>query len=319
MAASDQDTGGRPKALDLTRAELPFVRERSPLHGLQSWIVRHAAGGLLPLRGLWPPMTVTPEAREGRLGIELVSHCWNYSHLLECQLGSLLAHPPREVDVTMTVYFSREDQRTARLLELAGAREVPGVTWSWRALPKELLFRRSIGRNHAALSTSADWIWFTDCDVLFGEGCLDGLGRALQGRTEPLVFPAVERLTSLLEDEDLRGASEPALRLPGKDLEFVEVPVTKAKGPLQITHGDVARGMGYCRDMAVYQRPEPAFAKCREDTAFRWLLGTHGVPVDVPAVSRLRHLSKGRYTGTASGSVLRRTVRQVQERFRHPG
>ena len=304
---------------DLLPADLPWVREPSAWHGLQSELVRRAAGGLLHLRSLWPAMDVVPAAREGRLSVELVSHCWNYSHLLECQLGSLVAHPPTEVEVTMTVYFSREDARTGRLLEIAAAERVEGVTWSWRALPKELLFRRSIGRNHAALSTAADWIWFTDCDVLFGDGCLDGLGRALQGRRDPLVFPAVERLTSLLEDEALGGAAEPRLRQPEPGLEFVEVPVTKAKGPLQITHGDVARGMGYCRDMAVYQRPEPAFAKCREDTAFRWLLGTQGVPVEVPGVSRLRHLSKGRYTGTASGSLVRRTVRRVQDWLRHPG
>lgn len=304
---------------DLLPVDLPWVRERSAWHGLQSELVRRAAGGLLPLRSLWPAMDVVPAAREGRLSVELVSHCWNYSHLLECQLGSLVAHPPTEVAVTMTVYFSREDARTERLLKVAAAERVPGVTWSWRALPKELLFRRSIGRNHAALSTAADWIWFTDCDVLFGEGCLDGLGRALQGRRDPLVFPAVERLTSLLEDDVLKGETEPRLRQPDPSLDFVEVPVTKAKGPLQITHGDVARGMGYCRDLAVYQRPEPTFAKCREDTAFRWLLGTQGAPVDVPAVSRLRHLSKGRYTGTTSRSVLRRTVRQIQEWFRHPG
>jgi hypothetical protein len=99
----------------------------------------------------------------------------------------------------------------------------------------------------------------------------------------------------------------------------VEVPVTKAKGPLQITHGDVARGMGYCRDMAVYQRPEPAFAKCREDTAFRWLLGTQGTPIPFEGVSRLRHLSKGRYSGPASSSAVRRAVRRLQERLRHPG
>jgi hypothetical protein len=295
------------------------VAAPSPLHGLQSWLMRQAVGGLLPVRGLWPPMAVEPRPREGRLSIELVSHCWNYSHLLECQLGSLVESPPSEVDVTMTVYFSREDRRTTRLLELAAEEDPPNVRWSWRALPKEQLFRRSIGRNHAALTTTADWIWFTDCDVLFGPGCLDGLGRALQGCTAPLVYPAVERLTTLLEDEALGAGPEPRLRTPPPDLDFVDVPVTRAKGPLQITHGDVARAMGYCRDLAVYQRPEPAFAKCREDTAFRWLLGTPGVPVEVTGLSRLRHLEKGRYSGSGSRSALRRLTRRLQDWLRHPG
>jgi len=308
-----------PPVQAVARHDLPDLAAPSALQGLQGWLVRQAVGGVLPLRRLWPSVGVEPGARTGRLELELVSHCWNYSHLLEFQLGSLAANPPREVDVTMTVYFCEEDVRTARLLELAGQQEIPNVTFCWRALPRELLFRRSIGRNHAALNTTADWIWFTDCDVLFGPGCLDSLGRSLQGRNDRLVFPAVERLTTLLADEALEGEGQPQLREPPAEISFVEVPVTKAKGPLQITHGDVARDVGYCRDLAVYQRPESAFAKCREDTAFRWLLGTQGVPVEVEGLSRIRHLSKGRYSGSATGSSLRSSVRRVQDWFRHPG
>jgi hypothetical protein len=183
-------------------------------------------------------------------------------------------------------------------------------------LAKEHLFRRSIGRNHAALATRADWIWFTDCDLMFGEGCLDALGRALLGRVDPLVFPRQENLTTLLDDASLAGEAEPRLRQPSGELEFASTTATKAKGPLQITHGDVARALGYCRDIACYQRAEAAFAKCREDTAFRWILGTHGVPIDLPGVSRLRHATKGRYHGSDASNRLRLAVRRLQERWR---
>ena len=323
------------------RGEGPFqdvdlpVAAPSGLHGVQRWLLRQAVKGLLPLRGCWPRYDLDPAPKPGvggRLSLELVSHCWSYAHLLEGQLGSLIANPPATCDVTMTVYFSREDQDTTRLLEACAEREVPNVTWSFRAAPKQRLFRRSIGRNHAASTTSADWIWFTDCDVLFGPGCLDGLAAALAGRTDPLVFPAVEQLTELLPDDELgAGASQPSgdpdgpaaatpplLHDPTANHTFVPVPVTKAKGPLQITHGDVARAVGYCRDLAAYQRPEPSFAKCHEDTAFRWLLGTHGVPVDVPAVSRIRHQAKGRYAGSATSGRVRASVRRLQEKLRHP-
>lgn len=295
------------------------VAAPSRLNGLQGWLVRQAVKGLLPLRGAWPAVAVQPAGRTGRLSLELVSHCWNYSHLLECQLGSLAAHPPANVDVTMTVYFSREDERTSRLLERAADQVVPGVTWQWRALPKEQLFRRSIGRNDAALRTAADWIWFTDCDVLFTEGCLDGLAAALQGRVDRLVYPSEESLTPLLPDEAVFGSREPALRDAASAFDFVAVPVTRAKGPLQITHGDIARAAGYCQEISAYQRPEPSFAKCHEDTAFRWLLGTQGVPVDVAGVARIRHRSKGRYGGTSARGALRGWVRRVQEALRHPG
>ena len=44
-------------------------------------------------------------------------------------------------------------------------------------------FRRGIGRNLAAKSTRADWIWFTDADIVFQEKCLDTLADLLQGRS----------------------------------------------------------------------------------------------------------------------------------------
>lgn len=293
----------------------PEVAPPSALHGIQGWLVRQAVKGWLPLRRCWPQAELSAASRSGRLSLELVSHCWNYSHLLECQLGSLVAAPPLDVEVTMTVYHSSADTRTVQLLALAAREEVPGVRWNWRCLPPEQLFRRSIGRNHAALATDADWIWFTDCDVLFPGGCLDGLGKALQGRTDPLVYPSSERLTSLLTDDAFRGAEAPALRDVLASFDFVDVPVTRAKGPLQITHGDVARANGYCRDIAAYQRTETAFAKCHEDTAFRWLLGTQGSPVPVPGVARIRHQAKGRY---GDAGAIRGAVRRLQERLRHP-
>jgi len=297
------------------------IAAASGLHGVQRWLLRQAVRGLLPLRGFWPryDLPAGPKPAAGaRLSLELVSHCWNYAHLLAGQLGSVIANPPSSCEVTLTVYFSREDEATAGLLKQCAERDVPNVTWSWRALPKERLFRRSIGRNHAALHTTADWIWFTDCDVLFGAGCLDGLAAALAGRTDPLVFPEVEMLTELLPDDQL-GGDATTLDDPTADHAFVPVPVTKAKGPLQITHGDVARAVGYCRDLAAYQRPEPAFAKCHEDTAFRWLLGTHGVPVDLSGVSRIRHRFKGRYSGSTVSGKIRGSVRRLQETLRHPG
>jgi hypothetical protein len=97
-------------------------------------------------------------------------------------------------------------------------------------------------------------------------------------RTAPLGFPAAERPTALLQDEARGAGHKPQLRMPPPDLDFVGVPVTRAEGPLQSAHWDVARGMGSCRVLAVHQRSEPAFARCRKDTVFRWLLGTLGLP-----------------------------------------
>lgn len=281
---------------------------------------RVAASGWIPASWFGPgvPPKAARAAKTGVLHLEIVSHCWNYAHLLAYQLSSLVKFPPRQTVVTMTVYYSPEDVATRSLLDYFGAMQVPGVCWSWRERPKEALFRRAIGRNEAALGTSADWIWFTDCDLMFREDCLDRLADALQGCQHALVFPQVEYCTTLLADDNpvLRGGVgesrivdiDPALFAPQKR--------SRATGPLQITHGDVARGAGYCNSLAFYQRPARTWRKAHEDRAFRWLLGTQGVPVDVPGVYRIRHVSKGRYTGNPLVSAIRSRIRRIASRLK---
>ena len=192
--------------------------------------------------------------------------------------------------------------------------EVSGVTWNWRALPRQKLFRRGIGRNMAARGTLADWVWFTDCDLMFRDGCLDALGDVLQGRREALVFPREERCTSLLAESD------PMLNAGGGEPQLVDIPTdkftarvrTRATGPLQITHGDVARAAGYCESLRLYQQPSETWCKAYEDRAFRWLLRTQGVPIDLPGVYRIRHVAKGRYTGSEASTGFRSRVRRLK-------
>jgi hypothetical protein len=283
------------------------------------WFLRLGAGGLLPARWFLPSLPTLEEraARTGRLSLEIVSHCWGYAHLLAYQLSSLVLYPPARLDVTMTVFHSREDTETVALLDFFGAMPVAGLHWNWQALDKGRLFRRAIGRNLAARATACDWVWFTDCDVVFHAGCLDGLAEALQGRRDPLVFPREEWRSELLEpsDEMLRAAATPRV---------VDIDVTRfapwqrgrATGPLQITHGDVARGVGYCASLRLYQRPSRSWAKAHEDRAFRWLLRSQGVPIEVPGVYRIRHLSKGRYHGNPLSKFIRTSTRKIQSRFR---
>jgi hypothetical protein len=220
------------------------------------------------------------------------------------QLSSLVRFPPAEIEVRVTVCHALEDQGTVELLDFFGAREVPGVTWNWLPLERTHLMRRAIGRNRAALATEADWVWFTDCDVLFSEGCLDGLARALQGRNDPLVHPAVEWVTPLLSDDDrVLTAWHRSPGLLELDTESLLVrPLDRATGPMQITHGDAARTLGYCDALGTYQEPAETWQKTREDRAFRWLLGSHGAPVDTPGVHRIRHASKGRDRGSGAES-----------------
>ena len=278
--------------------------------------LRLAAGGMVPASWYLPELPATDQraARTGRLSLEIVSHCWRYSHLLVYQLSSLLLHPPREMDVTMTVFHAAEDPGTVALLNFFAAHDVPGVTWNWRTLDKGHLFRRAIGRNLAAKETAADWIWFTDCDVVFGPGCLDRLNHLLQGRRDALVFPQEEWCSDLLESE------APLLKAGGGEPQVVDIDHSdftarqrdRATGPLQITHGDVARACGYCEGLRYYQKPSRLWAKAYEDRAFRWLLRTQGVALDVPGVHRIRHVSKGRYQGGRTSNSLRALIRRYQ-------
>ncbi len=304
----------------MTQSETMTDRWRSRICG--AWL-RIAASGLLPARWFRPPLLAEPQRRAatGHLQFEVVSHCWQYAHLLQYQLSSLVLFPPTRATVIMTVYFAAEDSKTAGLLQRFAAIEVPGVLWNWRPLPRQALFRRAIGRNHAALATKADWIWFTDCDLMFRRACLDTLADLLQGRRDALVFPRVERCTDLLADTDplLRPLQDTLPVVDVDDASFVALRRTRATGPLQITHGDIARTQGYCRDISFYQQPSPVWCKAHEDRAFRWLLGTAGVPLDLPGVYRIRHETKGRYTGSSRNSRWRSGIRRLSRLFKERG
>lgn len=297
----------------------PEVPERGWRERLELWFFHFAAGGLIPARWYLPELPPPEQraARSGRLRLEIVSHCWRYAHLLAYQLSSLVLYPPTRLDVTVTVFHAAEDEDTVALLAFFGALRVPGVNWNWRVLQRGHLYRRAIGRNLAARATRCDWIWFTDCDVVFHAGCLDGLAAALQGRRDALVFPRVEHCTGLLQPTDpLLQATRGPPRLVDIDrTRFSARQRDRATGPLQVTHGDVARACGYCEGLPVYQRPSRHWPKLREDRAFRWLLRSRGEPIDVPGVYRIQHLSKGRYRGNRLRIVLRSAIRRAQSHF----
>lgn len=282
--------------------------------------LRLAASGWVPAS--WFLRQLPPEserqAATGQLHIEIVSHCWGYAHMQAYQLSSLVLHPPAAADVTMTVYYSPEDPATTALLDYFGAMEVPGVRWNWQPLDKYHLFRRAIGRDHAARHSTADWVWFTDCDVVFGAGCIDGLAAALQGRRDTLVFPRVEHVSAVLEPGDpVLEAGKGAPRVLEIDpAGFTAQVRDRATGPLQVAHGDVARAVGYCGQLKTYQKPVARWAKAHEDRAFRWLLRTGGAPVEVPGVYRIRHVSKGRYQQDSWTARLRTSIRRLQLRLR---
>ena len=277
---------------------------------VEELLIRVAASGAWPpTRFLQLPDPATLAARRGVLAIEIVSHCWQYAHLLAYQLSSIIHFPPTRATLCMTVFHAAEDEKTRALLAFFGAKQVPNVNWNWRPLERERLFRRAIGRSLAARATDADWVWLTDCDIVFHRDCLDSLADRLQGSRERLVYPREERVTEMLPPDDaMLAAASGEPRLVDIDTgRFRPVAIPQAKGAYQIVHGDIARRCGYCERPSLYQRPVPRWAKTYEDRTWRWLMQTDGTPVDIPGVHRIRHIQKGRYgenralAGTRSG------------------
>ena len=245
--------------------------------------------------------------------VELVSHCWQYSAFLAYQLSSIVNYPPTRLRLVVTVFYSRDDEKTLQLLEFIANHQITNVEWNWRELPTKQLFRRGIGRNLAALESKADWVWMTDCDIIFHQGCWDSLANALRDRRQTLLFPRQERTTPMLVNTDplLVDSEQPQLR----DIDtqrFQTQTRDRAKGEYQIIHGDVARAIGYCGGVSIYQTPADYWCKCYEDRAFRWLVGTQGVPIEVDGVYQIRHQTKGRYKKGKTG-LIRSWIRRAQE------
>jgi hypothetical protein len=202
------------------------------------------------------------------------------------------------------------------MLDFFGGITAPGIAWNWQPLPPPELFRRAIGRNRVARSTSADWVWFTDCDIVFHRDCIDTLSAQLQGRQDLLCYPKFERITPMLtEDDPVLAAERDRPRVVDIDTSQFTLAANppKAKGAYHIVHGDAARQCGYCEQVAVYQRPVARWAKTYEDSAFRWLMGTDGVGLDVPGVHRIRHIHKGRYGDNKAAALVRGNIRRAKE------
>lgn len=260
------------------------------------------------------PKVADRKAVDGFFKLEIVSHCWGYSNMLTYQLSSFVNYPPTKCALTVTVFYAKEDIKSQAVLDYFNKIVVENVTWNFQALSKGKLFRRGIGRNLAARSTDADWLWFTDCDIIFHENCLDSLAEQLQGKQESLYYPKQERTTEMLAQDDpmLRQDSEPQL----VDIEaegFSLHSRDKAKGAFQIVHGDVARAIGYCEKLKVFQTEDDRWRKTYEDTAFKWLISSEGIPLEIDGVFQIRHVQKGRYAKDSNISRVRSKIRRLQE------
>lgn len=294
----------------------PKLYPRRWYNGILGHGMRLVAGGMLPAAWFRPPIPDTAARRRSGdfPSLEIVSHCWQYARTLVYQLSSFINYPPTKLKLTVTVFYAESDTATVELLDFVAQHDVPNVTWNWQPVPEGELLRRCIGRNRAALASQADWVWMTDCDIVFHENCLDSLAKQLQGRNDVLVYPRQERTTSMLPDSSDILQKGKTTRLVDVDTsEFELHERDRAKGAFQIIHGDVARAIGYCNGLRIYQTPTDHWRKTYEDRTFRWLLGSQGVPLEIDGVYQIRHITKGRYKKGAVTSRIRSKIRRMQE------
>ena len=290
--------------------EAPFLARHA-----NGTLLRLAAGGLLPARWFAPPPPSNRAARRGTLSLEVVSHCWQYSRFLAYQLSALAQFPPQKLRVKMTVFYAQEDTQTQALPRLLRA-ESSAECGMELASPAQ---GGPVSSGHRAQSGGPrdegrlDLVHRLRCDVpcrLPGHA-----GRAAAGAYRGAAVSARRTRNPAAErgrpGADAQRAAGPAL-VDVDDQNFTTRRIDRATGPMQITHGDVARACGYCPTLRLYQQPADHFCKAYEDRAFRWLLGTQGVGIDVPNVYRLRHATKGRYRAGSTSGQLRGAIRRAK-------
>ncbi|MEX1220545.1 MAG: glycosyltransferase [Idiomarina sp.] len=284
------------------------------------FLLRFAASGYLPARWFYhaPANSFLKEKPKPPEQIEIVAHCWQYSHLFVFQLQSLVNNPPTQFKLVFTGFYCKSDKQTVELIEHYRQMQLANVEWNFIALSKERLLRRAIGRNKAAKATKADWIWFTDCDVIFGPDTFTSLFEQLSEERSILVFPKKVNRTALLckDDAILKKNREEAVDLNVlATCKFKNHTFEKATGAVQIVAGSIARKYGYCEGVNCYQQPQERWVKTYEDRAFRWILGTHGKPLKIKQVSIIRHEEKGRYKKNTFGAKLRTANRRLKDRL----
>lgn len=237
--------------------------------------------------------------------IELVVHCWRYSRCLSYLLSSLEINRAPSAQIKVTVFWNAKDQPTLDVLryfrdhsEMGRWPKYPGEQSPLHLyqFPLELpwLLRRAIGRNMAALKTTADLVWFCDGDYVFGPDCLETLA-TMELPDSKLFFPRevmISKTHALGDAASLKAAAGPGIyRIDPNDY---MVSKHRAIGGLQIVPGDVAREYGYCR-YTKWQRlvTDGKWKDTKGDMAFRKILETNGTAISLPRLYRIRQTTEG--------------------------
>ena len=235
------------------------------------------------------------------MNLEIVTHCWRYWRCLTYQVATLYHHPPADgISLILNVVTSREDQATCqRLQEFLSLVWPDNVRIKITYLQKERLFRRGIGRNQVALETSADVVWFTDCDYLIHGSSLQDIMQLMSQPENSFIYPKrIYGTTHETGYELIQEASQwegpPEI---SRDLFTETMKMNRAIGGVQIVSGDLCRKYGYLKDSKEWDKPASRWKRAYEDVHFRKHLNQEGYQarkVKISDVLRIRHPVAGR-------------------------
>lgn len=265
--------------------------------------------------------------------LEICSHVYDspedpatmgqYSTLARFQYASLWRFTPPDMMVTLRLFT---DEETAKYLyQLRDhALGVPNVRVQIDILDHAHLFRRAIGRNIAALGTTADFVWFTDVDYCFGSGCLQSLRETLQPREE--LVEGWERFVTpkiVKRSKSNQSGYESLLRqwcvlLPEiNDEDFEPRKQRITIGGVQIASRALCHRVGYL-DKTKWLDPledtSGGMRSFKDDRAYRIAVGC-AEPLDIVNCYRIRHAYENARGGVAAETPSAETMDILEQQM----
>lgn len=225
------------------------------------------------------------------MSFRIVTHCYarelpQYAVFLDYQLRAI--DSVQGFPIVVSVCCTGNDRPTWEVLNNYVKLQCKSFILDIICLPERELWRRSIGRNKAALNNSEDFVWFTDVDYLpiaeFFRDVPELFGDA------SMIYPQqiyIHREHAIGDRLVMGGRIEWK-----KDFEIKTF--NRAIGGVQIVRGELAREIGYLKNHEKWQTPvDEPFKNFRDDLVFRKECKARGeirgVHFDPISLYRLRH------------------------------
>jgi hypothetical protein len=229
--------------------------------------------------------------------IEFIVHCWHekYARYLAYQLSSIYLNAV-EIPIRYTVVTCDEDDGATVPVVEWYARRLTNLVPNIHRQERTHFLSRAIGRNQRAQDAQGRLVWFCDSDYLFGPGCLQWLAQADLPVGERLFMPGRYWINRNRQLGAIAAAKVNLSALCIYDwnpADFVEIPLAKAIGGLQIVRRQTAL-LGYCPgDRRVQRRHGGPGLWSGGDPRFRRQHRSWGHPLPIPNLYRLREPESG--------------------------